>query len=158
MAASNVIATEPPEVIAIEAAVEVALTEDAEASPIVAPQAPAVLAGRTYGNYTNCTTTELNQVKAKYGEHLPYQFFTTDTKETSQDMTIYCIAYIDDISLCQIKPKFQTLLTFTDTMKALSDYGKALGGDGKVVLTLPDFGDYNGKRVCVVYTWAPWIK
>jgi len=145
VATSNVIATEPSEVIAIEAVVEVALTEAAEVSPIVAPQAPAETGGLTFGYYTNCTKVGLNQHKAEYGKHLPYEYFSFGS-----DSAVYCIAYEDDALSYGLKPKFNSLLGLTATMQEFSNYGKAKGGNGVVGAILLDFGNYNGKRLCVV--------
>jgi len=149
MEAREVIETEAEVavVIAPEAAVEVAPIEAAVVLPIIEPVATVQTGGLTFGYYTNCTKVGLNQDKTEYGKYLPYKYFTVESSPL-----IYCIAYEEDALSYGLKSKINTLLGFTPRMKEFSDYGKSHSGTGVVGASLLDFGDYNGKRVCVVIT------
>jgi len=127
-------------------------TEAAVSTPIVETPtvAPVVTNGVVYGYYTNCTTDGLIEIKTEYGKHLPYEYFSL-----SRDYGpgLYCIAYADDISLCGHSGRGGLILTsLTTTIQTFSDYGKTNGGNGVVGVTLSNFGYYNGRLVCVVYT------
>ena len=125
--------------------------EVGEATPVVGNpvenpvETPVVTSGRTYGYYTDCTKVGLIEHKTEYGKHLPYEYFSFGS-----DSAVYCIAYEDDALSYGLKPKFNSLLGLTTTMQEFSNYGKAKGGNGVVGAILLDFGNYNGKRLCVV--------
>ncbi|SEW24551.1 hypothetical protein [[Clostridium] fimetarium] len=130
-----------------ESSSQVPAPTEAPITPIEAPptEAPVATTGRTYGYYTNCTTTGLIQDKTEYGNHRPYEYF-----KLTESPIAYCIAYAEDALSYGVKPKFNSLLGLTSTMKEFSDYGKSKGGNGVVGVELSDFGYYNGLLVCVV--------
>ena len=145
--AMEVESTEAVKAGLIESTTE-AVTEAVTIPNVVVPaEVPVVTNGKTYGYYTNCTNVGLIQDKTEYGKYLPYEYFTVESS-----LLIYCIAYEDDALSYGLKAKFNTLLGLTSTMQAFSEYGKAHGGTGVVGASLLDFGDYNGKRVCLVIT------